>query len=121
MSKSLYAVVALIAAVIGTSAAYVHPKLQSAEHPAGKSSAPPKEIRIHFSESILPKFSGIELEDQTGKAIAIGKTTNDPADRKNLIAPLINPLSPGDYTVDWHAVSGDTHRVKGSYSFGVAR
>ena len=121
MNKNFYAVAALIAAVIGTSAAYAHPKLQSAEPAAGKLSAPPKEIRIHFSESVVPQFSGIELKDQTGKALAIGKTTNDPSDRKTLIVPLKDPLSPGDYTVDWHAVSGDTHKVKGSYSFGVAR
>ncbi|MGU7670331.1 copper resistance protein CopC [Escherichia coli] len=30
-------------------------------------------------------------------------------------------LAPGDYKVDWHAVSDDTHRVKGSYSFSVGR
>jgi methionine-rich copper-binding protein CopC len=29
-------------------------------------------------------------------------------------------LSPGEYKVEWHAVSDDTHRVKGNYSFSVA-
>ena len=27
---------------------------------------------------------------------------------------------PGEYKVEWHAVSDDTHRVKGNYSFSVA-
>jgi methionine-rich copper-binding protein CopC len=27
----------------------------------------------------------------------------------------------GHYKVTWHAVSEDTHRVKGEYSFGVDR
>ena len=30
-------------------------------------------------------------------------------------------LAPGDYNVEWHAVSADTHRVTGSYSFSVKR
>ncbi len=30
-------------------------------------------------------------------------------------------LPQGDYKVEWHAVSDDTHRVKGSYSFSVVR
>ena len=30
-------------------------------------------------------------------------------------------LKPGDYKVEWHAKSDDTHRVKGNYSFSVAR
>ena len=121
LKKSVLAATALIAAIVGIAAANAHPELQSTEPAAGKSSAPPKEIRIRFNESILPRFSGIELKDQTGKAIATGKTTNDPMNRKMLIVPLKVELSPGDYTVEWHAVSVDTHKVKGSYSFGVAR
>jgi methionine-rich copper-binding protein CopC len=30
-------------------------------------------------------------------------------------------LPPGDYKVEWHAVSDDTHRAKGNYSFSVVR
>jgi methionine-rich copper-binding protein CopC len=30
-------------------------------------------------------------------------------------------LPPGDYKVQWHAVSDDTHQVKASYSFSVVR
>jgi copper resistance protein C len=46
---------------------------------------------------------------------------NDPADRKQLVVPLPSPLIAGRYKVAWHAVSEDTHRVKGEYSFEVAR
>jgi methionine-rich copper-binding protein CopC len=37
------------------------------------------------------------------------------------VVPIQEQLPPGDYKVEWHAVSDDTHRVKGSYSFSVAR
>jgi methionine-rich copper-binding protein CopC len=121
LKKSVFAATAFIAAIVDIGAANAHPQLQSTEPAAGKSSAPPKEIRIRFNESILPQFSGIELKDQTGKSLATGKSTNDPTNRKLLIVPLKDQLLPGDYKVEWHAVSDDTHKVKGSYSFGVAR
>jgi copper resistance protein C len=80
----------------------------------------PKQIKITFTEAVIPQFSGAEVKDQAGKAIATGKATVDPANRKQLVVPVNEPLPPGDYTVEWHAVSDDTHRVKGSYSFSVA-
>jgi methionine-rich copper-binding protein CopC len=120
-TKTSLVAVTLVATALGAGAAYAHPKLQSAEPAAGKSSAPPKEIRILFNESVIPQFSGIELKDQAGKAVATGKATTDPTNRKMIIVPLKDQLVPGDYKVEWHAVSDDTHKVKGSYSFSVAR
>ena len=35
--------------------------------------------------------------------------------------PMQEQLPAGDYKVEWHAVSDDTHRVKGNYSFSVVR
>jgi copper resistance protein C len=35
--------------------------------------------------------------------------------------PIDEQLPPGDYKVEWHAVSDDIHRVRGSFSFSVAR
>lgn len=121
MKIRVFATAALITAIAGISGADAHPELQSAEPAAGQPSAPPKEIRIRFNENILPQFSGIELKDQADKAIATGKATIDPADKKLMIVPLKDQLTPGEYKVEWHAVSNDTHKVKGSYWFGVAR
>ncbi|MDB5606239.1 MAG: copper resistance protein CopC [Bradyrhizobium sp.] len=50
-----------------------------------------------------------------------GKAVTDPANKKQLLVPIEEPLPPGDYKVEWHAMSDDTHRVKDSYSFSVAR
>ncbi len=121
LKKTSLAAVTLLAANLGAGVAYAHPEFQSAEPAAGKSSASPKQIRILFNESIIPQFSGIELKDQAGKAIATGKVTTDPTNKKLMIVPLKDQLEPGEYNVEWHAVSDDTHKVKGSYSFGVAR
>jgi methionine-rich copper-binding protein CopC len=61
------------------------------------------------------------VKDQTAKIIATGKAATDPANKKLLVVPIDEQLPQGDYKVEWHAVSDDTHRVKGSYSFSVAR
>ena len=122
MKMTSMAAVAIIAASLFGSAAYAHPELQSAEPAAGAAmTTSPKQIRITFNESVIPQFSGLEVKDQTGKVISTGKSATDPANKKLLIVPLKEQLPPGDYKVEWHAVSDDTHRVKGNYSFSVAR
>jgi hypothetical protein len=76
---------------------------------------------VHFPVAFHEKDDGWhEVKDQSAKMIATGKATVDPANKKQLVVPFNEPLSPGEYKVEWHAVSDDTHRVKGNYSFSVA-
>jgi methionine-rich copper-binding protein CopC len=115
------AAVTMIAASLFGSAANAHPELQSAQPAVGAAiTTSPKQIRITFNENVIPKFSGVEVKDQTGKVISTGNAATDAANKKLLIVPLKEQLPPGDYKVEWHAVSDDTHRVKGSYPFSVA-
>jgi methionine-rich copper-binding protein CopC len=119
--KSIVAV-ALLVASLSAGAAFAHAELQSAEPAAGSAAATsPHEIRLTFSEALIAKFSGVVLKDQAGKSIATGKAVVDPAYRNVLIVPISEPLPPGTYKVEWHAVSEDTHREKGAYAFGVGR
>ena len=113
---------AVLAISLLTTSANAHPKLISASPAADVSSkVSPTEIKLNFSEGVIARFSGIELKDETGKAIATGVAATDPKDRKQLVVPLPAPLMAGHYKVTWHAVSEDTHRVKGEYSFGIDR
>jgi len=113
---------AVLAISLLATAANAHPKLISASPSADVSSKiSPTEIKLNFSEGVIAKFSGLELKDEAGKTIATGAPVNDPKDQKQLVVPLSSPLPVGHYTVTWHAVSEDTHRVKGEYSFGVDR
>ena len=122
MSKKIaMTAVTFIAAIVYGGIACAHPELLSAEPAAGAATSSPKQIKITFNESVIPQFSGLELKDKTGKVIATGKPTTDPTNKKQLVVPIQEQLPPGDYKVEWHAVSDDTHRVKGSYSFSVAR
>ena len=113
---------AVLAISLLATSAHAHPKLTSASPAADVSSkVSPTEIKLSFSEGVIAKFSGIELKDEAGKTIATGVPVNDPKDQKQLVVPVPAPLKAGHYTVTWHAVSEDTHRVKGEYSFGVDR
>ncbi len=114
--------IAVLAISLLATSANAHPKLISASPSADVASkVSPTEIKLNFSEGVIAKFSGLELKDEAGKAIATGAPVNDPKDQKQLVVPLPAPLTAGHYTVTWHAVSEDTHRVKGQYSFGVDR
>jgi copper resistance protein C len=49
-----------------------------------------------------------------------GQVTIDPKDPQELHVPL-KALAPGEYKVSWHALSVDTHRTVGDFSFTVGR
>ena len=112
----------LVGGVLSASAATAaaHPKLIKTDPPADAvTDTPPKELRLSFNEELVPKFSGVELADKSGKKIETGATAPDPSEKKQLVVPLPTPLTDGVYKVSWHAVGDDTHRVQGSYSFTV--
>src|SRR6266446_6146180 len=117
-------VVALIAASLSINSAFAHAELQSAEPAAGlAATTSPKQIRITFNEAVIPipQVSGVELKDQAGRVITTGKAVIDPANKNVLVVPISEQLMSGTYKVEWHAVSNDTHRVKGNYAFSVGR
>jgi len=119
--STLGTAVAIAIGLVATPA-MAHPKLLFASPAADAAgSTTTKEIKLNFSEGVIAKFSGLELKDESGKAISTGAPSTDPKDQKQLIVSLPEPLAPGRYTVNWHAVSEDTHRVKGQYSFTVNR
>jgi copper resistance protein C len=111
MSQNLtLKIVVALAVVVSTSAAFSHAQLQKAAPAVGGK----------FSEVIEPRFSGIALATPAGVAQPLGKASVDPADNSTRIAPVPQPLKPGVYTVTWHAVSVDTHKTRGSFTFTVA-
>jgi copper resistance protein C len=102
------------------SAAEAHPRLVSASPPVGgEVAAAPSAISITFSEALFIRLSSVELKDPRGHTVRTGPAALDPANDHRLVVPLTAPLRPGNYTVTWHAVSADTHRVQGVYRFTV--
>lgn len=102
-----------------TGAALAHAHLKSSA-PAGDSAvAAPATLELHFSEGVDLKFSGVSLTGPDQKAIATGDTAHAGNDEASLSVPVTAKLAPGKYTVQWHVLSKDGHKVKGSYSFDV--
>lgn len=114
-----------LAAVAFGGIAQAHPKLIAAM-PAATSVADGKgDITLKFSEALVAQFSGmsIMMTDMPGMKMnapmAMGVKTTVAADGKTLVGHPAAPLPAGSYSVAWHAVTADTHRVEGSYSFTV--
>jgi len=110
----------LIAGLMG-GLAHAHPALETAVPGQGATVSSPKEIRLTFTDDLVAKFSGLTVKDQNGQPIETANPTLDPSHKRLLIVPISKALPPGTYDVDWHAVSVDTHRVSGHFSFKVAQ
>src|SRR4030081_1146900 len=116
MTKITIGMVALLATLAVASAADAHPQLKAAgPAPGSVVKASPKALRIQFNEAIVLGFSGIEVTDAAGQKQPVGDASLDPKDSKQLIVPLKAELAPGKYTIAWHAVGDDTHKVDGKY------
>lgn len=124
MNRSIHALV-IVAAAFLASVAAAHPKLVQTSPQADAMVASPARIELHFSERLMNNFSGADLfmvdmpgmkmdkPSQEAASAAIG------ADGTTLIITPAKPLAAGSYRVDYHAVSADTHKVTGTFSFSV--
>jgi methionine-rich copper-binding protein CopC len=108
-----FAAAALLLALAPAAFAHTHPEKMS---PAADASvAAPASVTIEFSGDLEPKFSSITVVNATGHVV---NTDPSKADAKTMTVAL-PPLPAGIYTVDWTAVSVDSHRSKGEYKFTV--
>ena len=119
-------IAALAVSALFASAAPAHPKLTASSPVANATVASPSRIELNFSEKLVGQFSGVDLvmTDMPGMKMnapmmMAGINTIMGPDGKTLIATLAKPLSAGTYKLDYHVVSADTHRIKGSYVFKV--
>lgn len=115
---------ATLAFLIVASAAYAHPKLVSATPAPNATVAKLGKVQLQFSEKLMPKFSGADLimTGMNGMNHAPMKVASAAAlgpDGRTLIVTPKSPLGAGRYSVAWHVVSADTHRITGNYVFAV--
>lgn len=107
------------------SAAVAHPKLVSSTPADNAEVAAPAKIELHFSETLMPQFSGANLlmTGMPGMAdhapMKVETKVSRGEDDKTMVITPVQPLPAGTYRVDWRAVSADTHNVKGAFSFQV--
>ncbi len=95
--------------------AHTHPAMMM---PAADSTvSAPDSVMIHFSGAVEPKFSTITVSDATGHVV--NKDASVVASDGKMISVALPKLPAGIYTVNWVAVSVDSHRSQGDYKFTV--
>ncbi|MEB0040772.1 MULTISPECIES: copper homeostasis periplasmic binding protein CopC [unclassified Pseudomonas] len=111
---------ALLASFVTATSVFAHAHLQSQTPAADSTVSAPKELRLNFSEGVEEKFTKVVLTTDTGKAVSVKSIATAADDKKILIVTPAAPLVAGQYHVEWHAVSVDTHKSDGSYAFTVS-
>jgi len=112
--KALFAI-ALLLGIGAAPPAFAHAFLKHADPGAGAHLAKaPAAVTLDFSEALEPAFSGAQVSDAAGHEVSSAAKVSG-----STITVTLGPLKPGTYKVRWHAVSVDTHRTQGAYSFTV--
>lgn len=117
-AKKALTTVALLASIATATFVLAHTHLKSETPTANSTVTAPKELRLIFSEGVEAQFTKISITAD-GAAVAVKSIETAPGDQKTLIVTPENPLTPGKYKVEGHAVSVDTHKSEGDYSFTV--
>lgn len=119
-ASRLVCALTVTASLLAAPAVWAHAHLKH-QYPAADAvmESAPQALTLNFSEGIEPAFSGITLVGPEKQKIATSKAKLAAEDNKQLIVPLSAPLPAGQYQVDWHVVSVDGHKTKGSYHFSV--
>jgi len=97
---------------------FAHSHPVSMDPAANATTASPEKVTMHFSGDLEPKFSSITVSNATGHVVNKEGSVVSTGDAK-LMTVALPKLPAGVYTVDWTAVSVDSHRMQGSYNFTV--
>ena len=117
-SRAVCALV-IVASTMMTPSVLAHAHLNQQVPAADSVVAAPQALTLNFSEGIEPGFSGVVVTDAQNQVIKTGTATRDEKNKAQLTVPLEQTLAAGTYQVDWHVVSVDGHKTKGSYHFSV--
>ncbi|HVU41519.1 MAG TPA: copper resistance protein CopC [Xanthobacteraceae bacterium] len=114
MRKLFPLAIALLAALVSTPA-LAHAFLDHSDPRVGSTvAAPPHELTLSFTQKLEPAFSGVEVTGPNGSSVG-GKAQVS----GNTMRVGIKGAGPGAYHVHWHALSVDTHKTQGSFTFTV--
>lgn len=107
-----------ILALVPDTAARAHAFLRTATPAVGSTiRQAPADVTLAFSERVEPAFSTITVADAHGVRVDRGSLHRGVDETRLAIG--LTPLPPGRYVVDWHALSIDSHRTQGRFSFTI--
>jgi copper resistance protein C len=113
--RSSVAAVSLLFLVV-TAPAYAHASLAHANPSAGSAvSAAPDEVTLTFTDTLEAAFSKLAVTDASGAEVSQGNARVS----GNTMRIGLKALNVGVYKVNWRAVSTDTHRTEGSFTFQI--
>src|SRR5215472_6412544 len=113
MRRSL-PIISLLLVLFGSATAHAHAMLDHANPPVGSAVASaPREVSLTFSQNLEAGFSSVQVTDANGARVDQGK----PQISGNTMRVGLKSLVAGTYRVRWHALSVDTHKTEGSFSF----
>ena len=72
-------------------------------------------MTLTFTDTLEAAFSKLTLTDANGIEVSQDKAQVN----GNVMRVSLKPLSAGTYKVNWRAVSTDTHKTEGSFSFNI--
>lgn len=105
---------ALIGALVSMSVA-AHTQLSSSTPADGATlNAPPDELVLTFSEPVT--LTAVSVHAADGVEHEIEALPREPAAEHAVAAP---GLGPGEYSIDWRALSADTHVIDGTFTFTI--
>ncbi len=106
----------LLLMAIGTIAAHAHAMLEHASPLVGGTVASaPREVSLTFTQNLEAAFSSVQVTDANGAPVDQGA----PQITGNTMRVGLKSISPGTYRVRWQALSVDTHKTQGSFTFTV--
>jgi copper resistance protein C len=106
----------LLLAIFSNGAAQAHAFLDHASPLVGSTVASaPREVSLTFTQNLEAAFSSVEVTGPNGARVDAGK----PQISGNTMHVGLKAAGPGTYHVRWHALSVDTHKTEGSFTFSV--
>lgn len=106
----------LLSMAFGNAAAHAHTVLDHASPLVGSTVASaPREVSLTFSQNIEAAFSSVQVTDASGARVDQGKAQVS----GNTMQVGLKSLAAGTYRVHWQALSVDTHKTQGSFTFTV--
>src|SRR6516164_9501619 len=114
--RTLPIVLSLLLVPLATIAARAHAFLDHASPLVGSTVASaPAEVVLTFTQNLEASFSTVQVTGPGGARVDQGRASVS----GNTMRVGIKSAGPGSYRVQWHALSVDTHKTEGSFSFHV--
>ena len=115
--RKILALAAAVALIAGQAAA--HARLIAGSPKAGATVAAPRELKLQYSETLVPEASSVTVTGPGGAAVATGKLVLDAKDKRTVHVPFTATPAPGAYKIAWTMKTADGHVTDGTFAFNV--